>query len=454
MQSRTARWLIPIVILFVVAAWLAWPANSRITIPLGDNAFERDIPVRQGLDLKGGLQVLLEADLDPGQTIDSGAMSATIGIVESRVNALGVAEPLVQQSGDRRLVVELPGLTNPEQALVLLKQTGLLEFVDTGTDSLPEGTIIQTDFGKTATPAEAAPTPEPTPAGPVYHTIMTGSALRSATVQTNTGGVVVAFTLADEGKKIFGDHTTANVGNFLTITLDKRVISSPRINSAITAGEGIIEGNFTIDDANNLALNLRYGALPVPLRIAESRTVGPTLGEDSVRKSAIAGAIGLATVAVFMILYYRLPGILAVVALLMYATITFALFKLVPVTLTLPGIAGFVLSVGVAVDANILIFERMKEELRGGKKLVSAVEEGFRRAWSSIRDSNISTLITCIILYWFGSQFGAPVVKGFALTLALGVGVSMFTAIVVTRTMLHAALDNIDFSERHSWFGI
>ena len=285
---------------------------------------------------------------------------------------------------------------------------------------------------------------------------MTGSALTSATVQTNqtTGEVVVAFELTPEGEQIFGQHTTANVGRFLTIVLDKTVISSPQIESAITGGSGIITGNFTIESANNLALQLRYGSLPVPLRVAESRTVGPTLGQDSLRKSLIAGIVGLAVVAVFMIAYYRLPGILAVLALLMYATITFALFKLIPVTLTLPGIAGFVLSVGVAVDANILIFERMKEELRAGRKLITAVEEGFRRAWASIRDSNISTLITCIILFWFGSQFGASVVKGFALTLALGVMVSLFTAVLVTRTLLHAMLDNIDFSERHSWFGI
>ena len=192
----------------------------------------------------------------------------------------------------------------------------------------------------------------------------------------------------------------------------------------------------------------------MPLKIAESRTIGPTLGQDSVRKSQIAGIIGLAVTALFMILYYRLPGVLAVIALLLYVTITFALFKLIPVTLTLPGIAGFVLSVGVAVDANILIFERMKEELRSGKKLITAVDEGFRRAWPSIRDSNISTLITCVILFWFGSQFGASIVKGFALTLALGVFVSLFTAITVTRTLLHSMLDNVDFSERHSWFGI
>jgi preprotein translocase subunit SecD len=492
MQNRYVPWLIVIAVLLVVAGWFAWPTNTQINIPLGAASIQRDISVREGLDLKGGLQVLLEADNCAAATADG--MTSTKTVVENRVNGLGVAEPLVQISGSCRIVVELPGLSNSEQALSLLKQTGLLEFVDTGSNSLQQGTVIQTDVAQTApassttttpgagtSPATsvstsaatsaatvaattgagtAAPTAAPTTAateaavGPIYHTIMTGADLSSASVDTSQSGIVVRFNLTDKGKNIFGQYTTANVGRFLTIVLDKHVLSSPRINSAITGGNGIIEGNFTQAEANNLALNLRYGSLPVSLHIAESRTVGATLGEDSVRKSIIAGAIGLAAVAIFMILYYRLPGVLAVLALLLYATLTFALFKLIPVTLTLPGIAGFILSVGVAVDANILIFERMKEELRSGKKLNSAVDEGFRRAWTSIRDSNISTLITCGILYWFGSQFGASIVKGFAFTLALGVAVSLFTAIIVTRTLLHVVLDNIDFSERHSLFGI
>ncbi len=474
MQSRYARWLIPIVILFAAAAWVVWPDNPGIHFTSGDASFDRDITVREGLDLQGGLQVLLEADLPADAAVDAQAMEATVGIVENRVNGLGVAEPLVQRSGERRIVVELPGLANTDQALALLKQTGLLEFVDTGSTVIPEGTVIETDYtagaatsssptataaptaGDSPTPPAASPTSEasPTAAAPIFHTVMTGADLTSATVQTQSAGIVVAFTLSDSGSRVFAEYTSANVGKILAIVLDKAVISSPRINSAITGGSGVIEGKFTVEEANSLALQLRYGSLPVPLRVAESRAVGPTLGQDSVRKSQIAGIVGLAVVAIFMIAYYRLPGVLAVLALLMYAALTFALFKLIPVTLTLPGIAGFVLSVGVAVDANILIFERMKEELRSGKRLITAVEEGFRRAWPSIRDSNISTLITCVILFWFGSQFGASVVKGFALTLALGVGVSLFTAVTVTRTLLHSVLDNIDFSERHSWFGI
>ena len=232
------------------------------------------------------------------------------------------------------------------------------------------------------------------------------------------------------------------------------MISAPTINSAITDGKGVIQGNFTAQSANDLAVQLRYGSLPIPLKVVTSQTVGPTLGQDSLRKSLLAGVIGLSVVILFMGLYYRLPGIVADLALLIYAVSTFALFKLIPVTLTLPGIAGFVLSVGMAVDANVLIFERLKEELRAGRTLRQAIDLGWGRAWPSIRDSNLSTLITCLILFWFGSAFGASIVKGFALTLSIGVMISMFTAIIVTRTFLHLVLDNVQFAEHHSWFGV
>jgi preprotein translocase subunit SecD len=231
------------------------------------------------------------------------------------------------------------------------------------------------------------------------------------------------------------------------------LVSAATISAEIS-DQGRISGSFTRDEANSLAVQLRYGSLPVPLRVIESKTVGPTLGQDSLRKSQLAGVIGLGVVMAFMALYYRLPGLLADLALLFYALLTFALFKLIPVTLTLPGIAGFVLSIGVAVDANVLIFERMKEELRSGHKILQAIDLGFTRAWPSIRDSNLSTLITCLILFWFGNTFGASIVKGFAVTLALGVLVSLFTAITVTRTFLHIVLDNLAFSRHPRWFGV
>jgi len=332
-----------------------------------------------------------------------------------------------------------------------------------GDTPVPEGTIIKTDFGSIEPASQApgtVPTPQtsPTETGPtetIYHTVMTGDTLSNVAVTTDqTGRYQVAFDLTDEGAKIFGDYTSNNIGKLLAIVLDKQVISVPRIESAITEGSGVIQGNFTTESANALAVQLRYGSLPIPLQVVSSQVVGPTLGEDSLQKSLVAGIIGMVVVMLFMALYYRLPGVVADVALLIYAMIVYGLFRFIPVTLTLPGIAGFVLSIGVAVDANVLIFERLKEELRGGRTLRQAIDLGWDRAWPSIRDSNLSTLITCAILFWFGNTFGASIVKGFSLTLAIGVLVSMFTAIVVTRTFLHLVLDNIEFSTHHKWFGV
>ena len=260
----------------------------------------------------------------------------------------------------------------------------------------------------------------------------------------------------DEGARIFAEHTANNVGRFLAIALDKTIISCPRIEGAIPEGRGQITGNFSVDEAKATVLQLRYGALPIPLKVIDTRAVGPTLGQESVQRSVQAGTIGLIVVLLFMLIYYRLPGLLADVALLIYAALTLALFKLIPVTLTLPGIAGFLLSVGMAVDANILIFERMREELRQGRTLGRAVESGFRRAWTSILDSNVSTWITCGILWAFGNSFGASMVKGFALNLALGVLVSMFTAMVVTRTFMRTtvAVAGDDLRDRKWLMGV
>jgi preprotein translocase subunit SecD len=284
---------------------------------------------------------------------------------------------------------------------------------------------------------------------------MTGAGLKNVAVTTGqTGEYQVAFELQTEETQTFADFTAAHVGQILAIILDKQVISVPSINQAITDGQGVITGNFTVQAANDLAIQLRYGSLPIPLKVITSQTVGPTLGQDSLQRSLVAGIVGMLTVVIFMVLYYRLPGFIADLALIVYALITFALYILIPVTMTLPGIAGFILSVGVAVDANILIFERLKEELRAGRNLRQAIDLGWNRAWPSIRDSNLATLITCGILFWFGSTFGASIVKGFSLTLAVGVLVSMFTAIIVARTFLHLVLDRIEFAEHHSWFGL
>ena len=439
--------MIPIALVVVAAAWVVQPDNPGLRL----FGLAREIRVVRGLDLQGGLRVLLEADLPPEVEITPEQMQTVRGIIENRVNGLGVTEPLVQVAGSRRVLVELPGIGNPDQAVAAIRETGLLEFVEvpeSDVTALLRGEIpLRTDYG-------AAPDAAPDPQAPLYRTVMTGAALRNARVITDEfNRLQVAFELTDEGTRIFSAYTRDHVGGFLAIVLDHQVLSIPQISQQIE-GSGSITGDFTLEEANALAVQLRYGALPVPLRVIDSKTVGPTLGEDSLRMSTTAGAIGLGVVALFMALYYRLPGVLAVIALLVYTLVTFALFKLIPVTLTLPGIAGFVLSIGVAVDANILIFERMKEELRAGRPLQQAIELGFARAWPSIRDSNLSTLITCAILYWFGATFGASIVKGFAVTLSVGVAVSLFTAITVTRTLLHVVLDGLRLPQHPRWFGI
>jgi preprotein translocase subunit SecD len=470
MQQRNLGWLIIIGILVLAAGWIVAVGTVPGT-PL-------NFTIHQGLDLQGGLQALLEADVPNCGSVRLEDITAAKNIVDQRVNGLGVSEPLVQLQGTCRIVVELPGVSDPDQAVTYMKETALLEFVPMGQSPLAPGTVIATDCKDPAQVDCANPTnaaapfsgplstqvitdttaiSSTTPATatvPVYHALMTGAGLSAAQVgRTETGEWIINFTLTSAGGKIFGDYTANHIGDTLAIVLDKKVLSTPTIQAAIN-DQGQISGRFDQQSASQLAQQLRYGSLPVPLKVARSQAIGPTLGQDSVRRSTIAGIIGLSAVVLFMLLYYRLPGAVASLALLIYAVITIALYKMIPVTLTLPGIAGFVLSVGVAVDANILIFERMKEELRAGKTLINAVDAGFRRAWPSIRDSNISTLITCVILYWFGNTFGASIVKGFALTLSLGVLVSLFTAILVTRSILHLFLDRVDFSAKHSWFGI
>jgi preprotein translocase subunit SecD len=456
-MTQTRR-LIFILILLIIAGWINLPNNPGINI----GNYNRAIETRLGLDLVGGVQVLLEADLPDHMVPDNESMRTATTIVENRVNGLGVEEAVVQQAGDRRVVVEIPGIEDPEDAIATIRETGLLEFVHMGFNPLPEGTLVQTDFGKDTTSEQMPPPTEEVvdPEGffafdEELHTVMTGAAIRTVNVATDElGRYVIQFTLTPEGSRTFADYTSQNIGQFLGIVLDKQVISAPRVESAITEGSGIISGSFTLESANSLAVQLRYGALPIPLKVVETRTVGPTLGEDSLQKSLIAGAVGFAAVILFMGLYYRLPGLLANLAMIVYALILFALFRYIPVTLTLPGIAGLMLSTGSALDANILIFERLKEELRGGKTLGMAVEQGWKRAWPSIRDANISTLITCAVLFWFGSAFGATIVKGFALTLAIGVGVSLFTALFVTRTFMNIVLDYVKQIDYVKWFGV
>jgi protein-export membrane protein SecD len=333
------------------AAFLVWQGNQ-----------ERSIRVHQGLDLQGGLQVVLETDLPPGQELQEGAMEAARIIVDNRVNGLGVTEPLVQLQGSKRMIVELPGVSDPELAIRTIRETGLLEFVDGGRSPIPEGTIIQTTFSDSRPTAgvEAPSTADPET---IYETIITGSDLANvsnAGFNPNRRVVEINFNLKPEGGQQFGNYSGANIGNFLCIVIDKIVLSCPVIQARIDSN-GVISLGGDLDEGQALAIQLRYGALPVPLKVVENRSVGPTLGRDSVEKSISAGTVGLIIVLLFMIVYYRLPGFMAAVALTIYGLLNFALYKTIPVTLTLPAITGFILSVGMAVDANILVFERMKE---------------------------------------------------------------------------------------------
>ena len=453
--------LVLILIVAALAIWVDVSDEIQILNPFNDSVLvSRNIAPRLGLDLQGGLQVLLEADVPEGTDVDAQAMETARTIVENRTNALGVSENVIQLAGDRRIVGEFPGAEDADAILDIIQQTGLMEFVDTGDFAPEEGSILQTDFAS-GTTAQPTATPTPTDSNgtespqATYHTIMTGEELTSVNVGVNASGQpAVDFVLSPEGATIFAQHTAANIGKILAITLDKRVISAPSIQGEIPDGQGQISGAFTTESANSLAVQLRYGSLPVPLKVVETRIIGPTLGEDSLQKSLTAGLIGMIIVILFMVIYYRLPGIVAAIAILFYATIAFAIFKYFHFTLTLPGIAGFLLSTGAALDANILIFERLKEELRNGRNIIQAVDQGWSRAWSSIRDSNLATIITSLILYWFGSTFGATIVKGFSLTLALGVAISLFTAIYVTRTLLTVILTNFKPRNMDTWFGI
>ncbi|HEX5415145.1 MAG TPA: protein translocase subunit SecD [Chloroflexota bacterium] len=447
MRQKNLRMLVGIILVAAVAIFIAIPDSPGIHLNLFGMKINQDYPIREGLDLKGGIQVLLEADVPAGQQVDQSSMQAAEFIVQSRVNALGVSEPLVQLASGNRIIVELPGVKDPDAAVKTLGSTGLLEFVDAGSTPLDTGTVIVTSQGAPSGSAKPATTT-------VYPTVMTGKDLKSAEVGFDQyGRPQINFTLTSDGAKKFSTYTTANVGKYLVIALDKKVIEAPVIQQPITDGQGVINGQFTLQDAQDLVVQLRYGSLPIPLKVVDSQEVGPTLGSQAVQQSIIAGIIGLGIVLAFMVLNYRLPGLLADLALLIYAAVTFALFRMIPVTLTLAGIAGFILSIGMAVDANILIFERMKEELRAGRSLHAAIEAGFERAWPSIRDSNFSTLITCTILYWFGANFGASIIQGFALTLAIGVVVSLFTAILVSRTFLALVVDNLGV-RRLSLFGL
>ena len=405
-----------------------WPNLSLPSLTPGDPP--RRIETKLGLDLQGGLKVEYRVDPNGQNQPTLADVEVVKQIIERRVNSTGVSEPVVVTSGTNRIVVEVPGISDTAAIRKLVGQTGQLEFVP-----IPQSMTTPTD----GQPLDVTSSdPCPTSGDPTVPCVLFGGEeLASANVGSDDQGRrTVNFVLKENGKNLFGAWTTNHRGQNFAIVLDNVVISAPVINDAIPGGNVQISaggfGGFTKPEADELTNVLRFGSLPFPVEELASDTIAPTLGQEFLNSSLLAGAIAILLVIFFMLIHYRLPGVVASFALLYYAALVLALFRLIPVTLTLAGIAGFVLSVGMAVDANILIFERTKEELRSGKSLAQAIEAGFARAWNSILDSNVSSLITATILYLFGSS----VIQGFALVLILGVLASMFTAIIVTRSVL------------------
>ena len=371
--------------------------------------------IKQGLDLQGGTHVVLQALPTPDCIVDDDALNRSVRIVERRVNELGLTEPVIQRQGKDRIIVELPGIKDPEGAIAMLGKTAVLNFQD------DKGNVV-----------------------------LTGNDLKDSRAQiAQNNQAVVSLEFNDEGAKKFGELTARNIGHQIAIVLDGEVLTAPVVNEAITGGRAQITGNRSMEDAEHLAILLRSGSLPVKLEIIENRTVGPTLGQDSKEKSIVAFAIGCGAVFIFMVLFYLLNGVVADIALLLYTMLLLVVMRYLNATLTLPGIAGVILSIGMAVDANILIFERFKEELKKGRTVRSALDAGFNRAMVTILDSNITTLMAAAILFYLGT---GPV-KGFAVTLALGVVLSMFTAVTCTKYMLKFIIGTNLF-KNPVWYGV
>lgn len=402
-------------------------------------------PFKLGLDLAGGSQLVYEADIS---SVDSAEVDELMDVlrqvIEQRINIFGVSEPVVQVESSsfvtgeakQRLVVELPGVTDVNQAVAEIGRTPLLEFKLVDQEALAKAEALESIELEGAT---VTTTNENEPE-PYIDTGLTGRYLVSAKLQFlgqgSGGGLsnepVVAITWNEEGAKLFEEITAANIGKPLAIFLDGQVISTPMINERITGGQAVISGGFTPEEARSLAENLNFGALPVAIELAGTETIGSTLGAEVLGKGVTAGIVGFGMVMVFMMLWYRLPGLVAVISLFTYVVMMLALFQFIPVVLTAAGLAGFILTIGMAVDANVLVFERMKEEYRAGKSIRESAKVGFERAWSAIRDGNVTSLLSAIILFWFGTSM----VKGFALVFGIGVLTSMFSALVVTRTLL------------------
>lgn len=447
MKKKTSIILLGIVILAVLAGGLSYPKYIKMVIP----GFW-DIPFRLGLDLQGGTHLLYEANLSNIDKADySSAMQGLRDVIERRINLFGVAEPVVQtqEQGEKyRLVVELAGVKDSAQAIAMIGETPFLEFREQREESATQMILDKRKEleGLSYEEMQQIENWELGLEDPYFKpTLLTGKYLDKAGLvfDQQTGIPQISIQFNDEGSQLFEEITARNVGKILAIYIDNIPISTPVVNDKISGGKAQISGDFTIEEAKELARNLNAGALPVPIKLISQQTVGPTLGAASLEKSLKAGLIGFLIVIIFLILFYRLPGLLASISLGVYIVLILSLFKLIPVTLTLAGIGGFILSIGMAVDANILIFSRMREELKKEQSFSVALEEGFRRSWSSIRDGNMTTLIVALILFGLGTSF----IKGFALTLSIGIIISMFSAIFITRNLLrlfvNTRLENI-----------
>lgn len=440
-----------IILISALIIWIDLPENLRIKFNLGKKDInftvnpltidsqifnvrvKRKFQTQLGLDLKGGSHLLFEADTTNVKSEDlQDALNSVRDIIERRVNLFGVSEPVIQMlksEGKHRIAVDLPGISNVAEAIKLIGQTAQLSFKEEGNNEIKAATD---------TPIFLRLTKE---------TGLNGKHIKKATVvfDPQNGKPQVGLTFSQEGAKIFADVTQKNIGKPVGIFIDEQLISAPTVQQAINEGNAVITGNFTVDEAKKLAIAINSGALPLPIKLVEQRNIGPTLGKIEVEKSVFAGVIGLLLVLLFMILYYRKLGLIAALALLIYALISLAIFRAIPIVLTLPGIAGFILSIGMAVDSNILIFERIKEELRKGNDLDIAIRLGFGRAIDAIKDANITTLLVAFILFnplnWeFLPQFG--LVRGFALTLAVGVATSLFTGVVITKRLINLFYKN------------
>ena len=426
---------VAILLILVLGGWFVYSSEKE-----GSN-----YNFKYGLDLQGGTHLMYRADVSGIVDGDiNGALDSLKETIERRINIFGVSEPLVQtEVGGRletdkyRLIVELPGVTDTTEAIRLIGQTPLLEFRLLDSNKSLELLELEQSGEKTIDELLLD-----VPINDLYvPTGLTGGLLERAQLQfvPPTNEPVVSLSFNSEGRELFSEITKNNIGEILAIFLDGTPVSTPVINSHIADGKAQISGAFSPEEARLLVRDLNFGALPVPIELIETQTVGPTLGKETLNKGAYALVIGFTLITIFLAIWYRLPGLIAGVSLIGYLIIMLMLFKLIPVTLTSSGIAGLILSLGMAVDANVLIFERMREELRGGASPYNAINTGVKRAWSSIRDGNLSSLISAVILYWFA---GAAIVKGFALVFAIGVIVSMFTAIFVTKTFALAVSPN------------